>query len=211
MTSKISTLDGIMHCCQCHFRHVEAEERPSKKSKKGGAKGSVAFVKAFTQLGCVSQDSYARTSIVREPGMFGSKHTVKFSKATWHQIKIQERKGPSRGIIPKCTAHERTPRAMKFWERSHEETLHPEGCARKAAWDLSKNIYKLKNADKATFYIPGGMSTPITSKRPEEREFVVDSGASMHMMSKNESSSEELLAVQKVQNPNSVVGTSVRS
>ena len=35
-----------------------------------------------------------------------------------------------------------------------------------------KNIYKLKNWDKAWFYVPGevkGMSTPITSKRPEER------------------------------------------
>ena len=40
-------------------------------------------------------------------------------------------------------------------ERSHEETLHQEGCVRKAAWDLAKNIYKLKNSDKATFKIPG--------------------------------------------------------
>ena len=31
-----------------------------------------------------------------------------------------------------------------------------------------------------------------TSTRPEEREFVVDSGASMHMMSKKESSSGEM-------------------
>ena len=38
-----------------------------------------------------------------------------------------------------------------------------------------------------TFYIPGEakvMSTPITLKRPGEREFAVDSGASKHMMSK---------------------------
>ena len=49
-------------------------------------------------MGCVSQDSCPRKSIVREPGMLGSKHAVKFSKGTWHQIKIRERKGPSRGI-----------------------------------------------------------------------------------------------------------------
>ena len=86
----------------------------------------------------------------------------------------------------------------EFEDRSHEETLIQERCARKAAWDLAKNIYKLKNSDKATFYVPGevkGKSTPITSKRPEEREFVVDSGASMHMMSKKELSSEELWTV----------------
>ena len=108
--------------------------------------------------------------------------------STWHQIKNRERKGPSRGIIQKCAPHERSPCAPKFEERSHEETLHQERCARKAAWDFAKkNIYKLKNSDKATFYIPGevkGMSTPRASKRPEEREFVVDSRASTHMMSK---------------------------
>ena len=61
------------------------------------------------------------------------------------------------------------------------ETLTQERCARKAAWDLAKHTYKLKKSDKTTFYVPGevkGMSTPTTSKRPEEREFVVDSGAS---------------------------------
>ena len=50
----------------CSFRHVEAEDKPSKKSKKGGAKGSVALLKESTQLGCVSQDSYPRNSIPLE-------------------------------------------------------------------------------------------------------------------------------------------------
>ena len=127
--------------------------------------------------------------------MLGSKHTVKFLKGTWHQFKIRERKGPSRGIIQKCAPHERSPCAPKFGERLHEETLIQEGCARKAAWDLAKHIYKHKNSDKATYYVPGevkGMSTLVTSKKGEEREFVVDSGASMHMMSKKDLSSEEL-------------------
>ena len=51
-----------------------------------------------------------------------------------------------------------------------------------------KNICKLKNSDKAAFHTPVEvrvMPTP-TSKRPEEREFVVDSGASMNMMRKKE-------------------------
>ena len=29
---------------KCHFRYVEAEEKPNKKSKKGGAKGQVALL-----------------------------------------------------------------------------------------------------------------------------------------------------------------------
>ena len=59
----------------CLFRHVEADGQPSKKSKKCGTQ--------------------------RKVGKLGSNHTVKFSKGTWHHIKIRERKGPSRGVIQK--------------------------------------------------------------------------------------------------------------
>ena len=34
---------GCIHGDKCHFRHVEAEGKPSKKAKKGGAKGSIAI------------------------------------------------------------------------------------------------------------------------------------------------------------------------
>ena len=83
-----------------------------------------------------------------------------------------------------------------------------ERCARGAAQDMAKNMCKLKNSDKATFYVPGevkGMSTPVTSKRPAGREFVVDSGASMHMMSKKELSSEELWTVKRSRTPTVVL------
>ena len=141
--------------------------------------------------------------------MLGSKHTVKFSKRTWHQIKIRERRGLSQGIIQKCTPHERILCAPKFGERSHEESLIQGGCARKAAWDLAKIFTSSRIRDKATFKIPGevkGMPTPVTSKRPEEREFVVYSGASMHMMSKKELSSGEMGTVESSRTP-AVVST----
>ena len=115
------------------------------------------------------------------------------------EIKNRERKGPPRGIIPKCESHERCLCAPKFGERSHEETLHQEGCARRVAWDLATNICKLKNADKAIFHTPnewvsqGVIVVPApTSKRPEEREFEVDSVASMHMLSKKDLRLDEL-------------------
>ena len=41
---------GCIHGQKCFFRHVEAEEKPNKRSKKGGAKGSVAILKECTQL-----------------------------------------------------------------------------------------------------------------------------------------------------------------
>ena len=67
---------GCVHVDKCHFRHVDG--KPNKKSKKGGAKGSVVIVKEFLQLGCASQDSYPRNSILHEPGLLGSKHALKF-------------------------------------------------------------------------------------------------------------------------------------
>ena len=49
-----------VHGDKCHVRHVEAERKPSKKSRKSGAKGSFALLKESIQLGCVSQASYPR-------------------------------------------------------------------------------------------------------------------------------------------------------
>ena len=51
-----------------------------------------------------------------------------------------------------------------------------------------------KTTDKATFYPPiEARATPApTSKFPEEREFVVDSGASMHMLSRRNGYSAEV-------------------
>ena len=118
---------GCKYGEKCQFRHNDAEETPSKKSKKGSAKGSVALLKESPNCGCVSQDSYPKKSILRKVRKMGSNasagHTVKFSGGTWHQIKIRERKGPPRGIIQKCEPHERNPCAPRFEGRSHEGHL----------------------------------------------------------------------------------------
>ena len=39
---------------KCYFRHGEADEKPSKKSKKGDAKGSVALLKGL-RYNCISR------------------------------------------------------------------------------------------------------------------------------------------------------------
>ena len=44
----------------------QAKSQRSKLSDTGGVKGSVASLKESFQLGCVSQDSYPRKSILRE-------------------------------------------------------------------------------------------------------------------------------------------------
>ena len=59
---------------------------------------------------------------------------------------------------------------------------------------FGEHIYKIKNADKATFYtlFEAKVMAAFTSKSAEEREFAVDSGASLQMLSKKSLSSEEL-------------------
>ena len=68
-------------------------------------------------------------------------------------------------------------------------------------------MYKRKHAEKAAFYSPIEIkATPAPiSKSPEEREFVVDSGASMHMLSKKDLSPEELETLRRSRIPTVVL------
>ena len=83
--------------------------------------------------------------------------------------------------------HQRRPNAPKFEDRSQEETEWQEEGAREAAWKLAKSVLKLKEHERATFFSPSeNRCLPASTLKPEEREFVVDSGASMHMISKKD-------------------------
>ena len=82
----------------------------------------------------------------------------------------------------------------KFEDRSQEETEWQERYAREAAWKMTRCVLKLMKKYKTTFFPPSEnlcLSSPQTMK-PEEKEFVVDSGASMHMISKKDLNSAEL-------------------
>ena len=108
----------------CDFRHVELEEKPNKKSKKGCAKGSVAILKELAHMNCVSQDPHPKKSIQRKERQVGTSYKVQFSRRTWHHMKIRERIGPTLGIIH--APHERSSCGPKFAERSVQETLQQE-------------------------------------------------------------------------------------
>ena len=145
-------------------------------------------------------------SVPREEGKIGSKTRRQILQGHLAPNKNSGKKGSSRGIFQKCEPHERSC-APKFGQRSLEETLQQERCARRVAWDVAKNIYQFKNADKATFYTPieARVMLAPASKSPVEREFVVDSGASMHMMSKKDLSSDELDTLRRSRNPTVVL------
>ena len=68
---------------------------------------------------------------------------------------------------------------------------------------FTKEIYKLEKEDKAPFYSPyeEWILTASSTITPEEREFVVDSGASMHMVSKKDLNKTEIETVKISKNP----------
>ena len=157
-------------------------------------------------LGCVSQDS-GSVRISEKTGsgkprrkVLGSIRRVRLTQSALRQASIRENKRPSLGQMQVKLPHHRSPYVVKFEDRSQEETERQERCARGDAWRLAKNFYKLKEKDKATFFSPTDeWSLPAASKiKLEEREFVVDSGASMHMFSRRDLSSAELKTVRSL-------------
>ena len=76
---------------------------------------------------------------------------------------------------------------LQFEDRPQEETEWQEHGAREAAWKLAKSVLNLKEHERATLFSPSeNRCLPASNLKPEEREFVVDSGASMHMISKKD-------------------------
>ena len=130
------------------------------KRRESDDKNAVAIVKTVSQLGCVSQDSEALVSQGRKSRgnptqkVLEPTQRVRFTKSRLRQASIREKKGPSLGKIQVKSPHQRSPHAMKFEDPSHEETERQQRCARSKAWNLAKNIFKLKENDKATFYSP---------------------------------------------------------
>ena len=130
-------------------------EATSQKRRESEDNGAVAVVTS------VSQDSDALasqgTKVFRSKPMqkvLNAIQRVRFTKSTLRHASIQEKKGSSLGQIQVKPRHQRSPYAIKFEDRCHEETERQERCVQSKAWDLAKNIYKLKANDKATFLSP---------------------------------------------------------
>ena len=68
---------------------------------------------------------------------------------------------------------------------------------------ILRKYLQVQEFGKTTFYTPieAKVMPAPTSKRPEDREYVVDSGASVHMMSREELSSGEMDTVKRSRTP----------
>ena len=154
------------------------------------------------QLGCVFQDMEPPklSAILRKSSdMQKPIQRVKFTKAIARHAKIRDQ-NPSLGYI--CPS----PNAPKFEDRSQEETEWQEQGDREAAWKLAKSVLKYKEKNKATFFSPSeNRCLPASILKPEEREFVVDSGASMHVVSKKDLNDAEMDTLTKSCSPTTVI------
>ena len=175
---------------RCSHPHRQVDEQPSKRSKNNGDKSAVALLKSTRQLGCVFQDLEPpkSSSILRKSSNIRKPiRCVRFTEAVVRHADIRDQ-NPSLGMICPGDPHLRNPYASKFEDRSQEETEWQEQGAREAAWRLAINILKLKEKHKTPFFSPSeNLCLPAPSHlKLEEREFVVGSGASMHMISKKD-------------------------
>ena len=95
---------------------------------------------------------------------------------------------------------------LQIEDRSQEETEWQEQGAREAAWKLTKSVLRLKEHQRATFFSPSeNRCLPASTLKPEERDFVVHSGASMHMISKKVLSNAEMDTLTKSCSPTIVI------
>ena len=156
----------------------------SQKRRERDDKNAGAIVRSVSHLGCVSQDSDALVCQGRKSRgnpmqkVLEPIQRVRFTKSTLRHASIREKKGPSLRKINVKVPHQRSPYAVTLEDRSHEKTERQQRCARSKAWNLAKNMYKLKEIDKAAFYFPAEewVLPAASTKEPEEREFEVDSG-----------------------------------
>ena len=178
----------------CHDRTGQPVKRSDKKL------GQNSFKRRFSdarQLGCVFQNMTPPKSILRK--------STDMPKPIARHTKIRDQ-NPSLGYICPGEPHERSPNAPKFEDRSQEETEWQEQGAREAAWKLAKNVFKLKEHQRATFFSsPENRCLPASTLKPKEREFVVDSRASMHMISKKDLSNAEMETLTKSCSPTIVI------
>ena len=147
------------------------------------------------QLGCVFQDMVPPklSSILRKSSDKQKPiQRVKFTNAIARYAKIRDQ-NLELGMICLGEPHQRSPNAPKFEDRSQEETEWQERWALEAALRLANSILTLKEKIQATFFSPSeNRCLPASTLKPEEREFVVDSGASMRMISKKDLSDAEM-------------------
>ena len=106
------------------------------------------------------------------------------------------------GTINVKVLHQRSPR-----DRSHEEAEKTAAMCPKQGLESCWKQIQAQRKNKAAFYFRAEewLLPAASTKEPEEREFVVDSGASVHTVSKKELNSAELETMRTSRSPATVM------
>ena len=186
-----------------HDRSGQPDKRSDKKLERKSSRSQFSNAR---QLGCVFQDMTPPKSLLRKStDMPKPIQRVKLKRAIARHTKIRDQ-NPSHGYNGPGEPHERSSNAPTFEDRSHEETEWQELGACDAAWKLAQNVFKFKEYERASFFSsPESRCHLASTLKPEEREFVVDSGASMHMISKKDLSKAEMDTLTKSCSPTIVI------
>ena len=92
--------------------------------------------------------------------------------------------------------------ARRSLRKEHLRKSHDKKSAPAKQHGIWREILKLKAEDKATFYSPvETKALVLVSKNTAERMFVVDSGASVHMLSKKDRTSDEMDTLRRSRKP----------
>ena len=129
---------------------------------------------------------------------------VKFTKAIERHTKIRDQ-NRSFGYLPRWTSSAQPQRSKIWGSVSGGDRVARARCPRSSV-EAGKNVLKWKEHERATFFSPSeNRCLPASTLKLEEREFVVDSGASMHMISKKDLSDDEMDTLTKSCSPTIVI------
>ena len=185
----------------------------SQKEKKMKTK-ALWLIVSVSPLCCAAQDSDALasqgTKAFRGNPMqkvLNATQRVRFTKSTLRHASIWDKKGPPLGKYKSNLDISEVFTLSNSRIGFHDETERQERCAQSEAWDLAKHLYKLKANDNATFFSPAEkwVLPSASAREPEETEFMVHSGASMHMVSENDLHSAELETLRTSRSPTTVM------
>ena len=202
---------GCKFGAECLFPHCKVEEQPNKKPEKGGDKSAVAILKKVCDSGVAYHWTQSRQNLQRFLGR-ATKFWDQFDECDSQglhcvkQTNIRGNGGPSLSQIQVKILHQRSPFALKF-EDLKKRLKDKSDVPAETRGDLPNIFTSSKEKDKATFYSTAEewFLPAATAIEPEEIEFVVDSGASMHMISRKDLNSAELETVRISKNPTTVV------
>ena len=186
-------------------RHDRSGQPGKRSDKKLGQNSSQRRSSNARQLGCVFQDMTPPKSILRKgTDMQRPIQRVKFTKAIARHTKIRDQ-NPSLGYICPGEPHQRSSNAPKFEDRSQEETKRQERLPVKQHGSWPKMCSNKRSMKEQHSSHLENRCLPASNLKPEEREFVVDSGASMHMINKKDVSDAEMDTLTKSCSPTIVI------